>query len=280
MVYEDPVMRKFGWLKYRYPALNEAELEMEVSLRDLERTEARKRFRQRLSEESVDDDIRFSISGDISECINENYPPEPCADFSINDNLPYSKCLCAEEAVEEPVIEYAEPCDFELERERMMQEVRERIEKLRALGVDELMLRKLFEKEDTLSRLIITRDYRIILPDYHNMEIEMTPLPKALFLLYLKHEEGISFKYLTDYEDELREIYMQLTDRVQPEVIEKSIQAICDPTQNAINEKCTRIREAFIEKFDYRLAQHYFITGKRGEVKRIQIQRDLVIWEQ
>ena len=274
-------MKNFGWLKYRYPALNEAELEMESSLRDLERTEARKRFRQRLSEESVDDDdIRFSITGHINESINANYPLEPCADLSINDSLPYSKCLCAEEAVEEPVIEYEEPCDFELERERMMQEVRVRIEKLRALGVDELMLRKLFEKEDTLSRLVITRDYRIILPDYHNMEIEMTPLPKALFLLYLKHEEGISFKFLTDYEDELRDIYMQLTDRVQPEVIEKSIQAICDPTQNAINEKCTRIREAFIEKFDYRLAQHYFITGKRGEVKRIQIQRDLVIWEQ
>ena len=72
---------------------------------------------------------------------------------------------------------------------------------------------------------------------------------------------------------------MRLTDRVQTDVIDKSIQALCDPTQNAINEKCTRIREAFVAKFDERLAQHYFVTGKRGEPKRIQLQRSLVVWE-
>lgn len=35
----------------------------------------------------------------------------------------------------------------------------------------------------------------------------------------------------------------------------------------------------FVDKFDVRLARHYFITGKRGEVKRIQIEREMVIWE-
>lgn len=270
-------MRNFGWLKYLYPALTESELEMESSLRDMERAEERRKAKERWN--ALPEDVRFSLSKRRMAEVEFNMPAEPCIKARLGR---INECLSAGdicEEVEERVFEYEAPCDFEKERERMLQEVRERIEKLRELGVDELVLRKLFEKEDTLSRLVITRDYKILLPDYQNMEIEMKPLPKAVFLLFLRHEEGISFKYLSDYEEELREIYMRLTDRVQPEVIEKSIQAICDPTQNAINEKCTRIREAFVDKFDVRLARHYFITGKRGEVKRIQIQREMVIWE-
>lgn len=252
-------MEGLNHIRYRYPALTEAELELEVRLRELE-----EETKVRCSESR-----RFFGKQKASSV--------PCEDTLCFEEPMSSPCGAAYSDTAE---EYESDCDFEAERARMLREVRERIEKLRMLGVDELELRKLFEKEDTLSRLVVTRDYRILLPDYHDMEIEMNPLPKALFLLYLRHEEGISFKYLTDYEGELREIYLRLTDRVQPEVIDKSIQSLCDPTQNAINEKCTRIREAFVNKFDVRLAQHYFITGKRGEVKRIQLQRDLVTWEQ
>ena len=48
---------------------------------------------------------------------------------------------------------------------------------------------------------------------------------------------------------------------------------------NSINEKCARIRGAFISQFDESLAKHYYINGKRGEVKKIALPHDLVIWE-
>lgn len=246
-------------LRYRYPSLDESDLQIEASWQELER-EA-KRCGRRMVEKFAKP-MRARMA-------------EPCMMEMAMDGAVGARCLAAELEPVSLEIDY----DFEAERQRMMQEIRERIERLRELGVDEIVLRKLLEKEDTLSRLVITRDYRIMLPDYHNMEIEMTPLPKAVFLLFLKHEEGIPFKFLSDYEEELRTIYMQLTDRVQTDVIDKSIQALCDPTQNAINEKCARIREAFVNKFDERLAQYYFVTGKRGESKRIQLQRDLVIWD-
>lgn len=246
-------------LRYRYPSLDEADLQIEASWQELER-EA-KRCGRRMVEKFAKP-MRTRMA-------------EPCMMEMAMDEAVGARCLAAEPEPVSLEIDY----DFEAERQRMMQEIRERIERLRELGVDEIVLRKLLEKEDTLSRLVITRDYRIMLPDYHNMEIEMKPLPKAVFLLFLKHEEGIPFKFLSDYEEELRTIYMQLTDRVQTDVIDKSIQALCDPTQNAINEKCARIREAFVNKFDERLAQYYFVTGKRGESKRIQLQRDLVIWD-
>ena len=251
-------------LRYRYPSLDEADLQIEASWQELER-EAKRCGRRMVEKFAKPMRARMAEPCHMEEAMDE----APCAGAAG------ARLLAAELEPVPQEIDY----DFETERERMMQEIRERIERLRELGVDELVLRKLLEKEDTLSRLVITRDYRIILPDYHDMEIEMTPLPKAVFLLFLKHEEGIPFKFLSDYEEELRTIYMQLTDRVQTEVIDKSIQALCDPTQNAINEKCARIREAFVSKFDERLAQYYFVTGKRGESKRIQLQRNLVIWD-
>lgn len=59
----------------------------------------------------------------------------------------------------------------------------------------------------------------------------------------------------------------------------RSIDSVCDPTNNAINEKCARVREAFVKAFDESLAEHYFITGSRGEAKRIVLDREMVKWE-
>jgi hypothetical protein len=39
------------------------------------------------------------------------------------------------------------------------------------------------------------------------MEIKMEPLTKAVYLLFLNHPEGILFKHLPDYRQELANIY-------------------------------------------------------------------------
>ena len=158
----------------------------------------------------------------------------------------------------------------------LTEEIRKRIIELRKRGVQLHLLRDLIEEQPTLSRLVIDKDFRIILPDYNNLEITMSPLPKAVYLLFLKHPEGIVFKQLHDYYPELLDIYKRISNRVVEKKILKSINDIIDPTKNSINEKCTRIREAFLKQFDYVYARHYFITGKRGEPKRITLPRELV----
>jgi hypothetical protein len=110
------------------------------------------------------------------------------------------------------------------------------------------------------------------------MEIHLTPLPKAVYFLFLRHPEGILFKNLPDYYDELLDIYTQLTGRKCDKDITQSIKDVTDPTKNSINEKCARIKEAFVTKFHDDIAQNYFITGKRGEPKTITLPRDLVDW--
>lgn len=161
----------------------------------------------------------------------------------------------------------------------LMGEVRERICKLRQRGIAEHILEELIHPDNRLSRMVITKDKRIFLPDYQGMEIKMEPLVKAVFLLFLKHPEGIIFKELPDYRNELAKIYSEVKPSNLPERALQSIEDVTNPLNNSINEKCARIRGAFVGQFDNHLAKHYYIDGMRGEPKKITLPRDLVIWE-
>ena len=158
----------------------------------------------------------------------------------------------------------------------LIEEVRERIARLRQRGVSQYILEQLIHPDDRLSRLVITEDYRILLPDYNDMEIRMEPLAKAVYLLFLAHPEGILFKDLPSYRNELAEIYRRLRPSGLTERALQSIEDVTNPLLNSINEKCARIRGAFVGRFDDHMARHYYIDGKRGEVKRIALPRDMV----
>lgn len=162
----------------------------------------------------------------------------------------------------------------------LIDEVKERICKLRQRGISQFILEQLIHPDDRLSRLIISKDYRLLLPDYNNMEIKMEPLVKAVFLLFLKHPEGILFKHLPDYRKELAEIYIKLRPLGLTDRALQSIEDVTNPLLNSINEKCARIRGAFVGQFDDHIARHYYIDGLRGEAKKISLPRELVIWEE
>lgn len=161
----------------------------------------------------------------------------------------------------------------------LLEEVRERIAKLRQRGISEYVLEQLIHPDDRLSRMVITEDWRIMLPDYNNMEIKMEPLVKAVYLLFLQHPEGIVFKKLPDYRQELTEIYARLRPLGLSDRAMQSIEDVTNPLLNSINEKCARIRGAFLSQFDNHMAKSYYIDGNRGEAKKISLPRSLVTWE-
>ena len=162
--------------------------------------------------------------------------------------------------------------------EMVMSEVQMLVERLRQSGVGEIALMRLFKPTRELSRIHV-RYGRIFLPDYNNKEIKMPPLSKAIYMLYLRHPEGIKFSYLPDYREELLHLYELISGRESREDIRRSIDDVTDPTRNSINEKCSRIKQAFLREFDDSIAQHYYITGERGEAKKILLPREKVIWE-
>lgn len=161
----------------------------------------------------------------------------------------------------------------------LMEEIRERIIKLRQRGIAEYLLEQLIHPDNRLSRMVITKDYRILLPDYNDMEIKMEPLVKAVYLLFLKHPEGIAFKCLPDYREELARVYTELRPAGLTDKALQSIEDVTNPLLNSINEKCARIRGAFVGQFDDYMARSYYIDGLRGEAKKIALPRNLVVWE-
>lgn len=129
-----------------------------------------------------------------------------------------------------------------------------------------------------LSKLTITKDYILLLSDY-NKEVKLEPIVKAVYLLYLNHPEGISFKYLPDYRKELADLYQKIKPFGLTERAIRSIEDVTNPLLNSINEKCSRIRAAFLPIVDASLLDQYIIKGKSGEEKKIALPRDLVVWE-
>ena len=160
---------------------------------------------------------------------------------------------------------------------RISTEIQTRVNQLYAMGVNEVIIRQIVAlPEPKLSTLVITEDFRIILPDYNSKEISIPALSKALFFLFLRHEEGLLFKELRDYRNELYDIYCLISSREDSERIKRSIEDIVDSTKNSVNEKCSRIKAAFASQFQDKLACHYYITGRAGEPKRITLDRSLV----
>ncbi len=193
----------------------------------------------------------------------------------------------SEEVAKEPDVRYSlkrreESADdlFDAESEAMISDLKKLVEALKNKGVNTMFIHGIVDEGERLSSLVITKDYRIFLPEYQNREIIMPALPKAVFILFLKHPEGIRFKDLADYHDELLGIYRALNPIGGTQRQLQSIQAVTNPMSNSINEKCAQIREAFIKNFDDSLAKNYYITGKRGEPKRIMLAPKLVLWEQ
>jgi len=161
----------------------------------------------------------------------------------------------------------------------LLEEVKEKVRKLKAYGVDDAEIVAAMNEEKGLPRLVVTKDYRIVIAGRMQREVKMEPLVKAVYLLFLAHPEGILFKRLPDYREELTRIYVKLRPTGLTDRVLRSIEDVTNPILNSINEKCARIRSAFIREFDESLAKNYFVTGERGDPKKISLPRDLVIWE-
>ena len=152
---------------------------------------------------------------------------------------------------------------------------------LEAMGLIRKRLARLEAEGGTMTgeRIRITRDYRILLPDRFDTEIRLRPLVKTVFLLFLRHPEGIRFGNLRDYRDELLTLYMAHSDRKGREEMQRSIDRIVDPKDNSIHEKASNLAAALSRYFRPEQLPAYTISGKAGSPKRIRLDRDLVEWE-
>lgn len=185
--------------------------------------------------------------------------------------------------------------------EEMAQEVKNLVGRLQQAGRTDLLLRaigvplleqlRIEAARGKLSRLMITKDYRFILLSEHPQEVELQPVHKAVYLLFLAHPEGIEFKRLAEYREELERYYMATAKVMDKERVVESIDHLVDPLDNAINEKCSRIKKVFLGMLDEYSASYYIISSHTQKhvvgssrvwyerLKIITLPRELVVYE-
>lgn len=163
---------------------------------------------------------------------------------------------------------------------------------LDVIGVPVLEKLRVEAAKKRLSRLLITKDYRFILIDDNKKEIILNPVHKAVYLLFLNHPEGIEFKNLIDYREELLKYYMATARLMDKNAITESIDKLIDPFNNSINEKCSRIKNVLLGMMDQYTADYYIVSSHNKKhvtgsskiwyerLKVIKLPRNLVLQEE
>ena len=128
----------------------------------------------------------------------------------------------------------------------------ERVDEMDAAALLEAMslLQKRLKEIEALDgtdegeRILVTKDFRILLPDRFDTEIRLRPLVKTVFLLFLRHPEGIRYGDLPAYREEMTDLYKGITRRSDPAQLQESIDRLVDPKDNSIHEKAAKLAAA------------------------------------
>lgn len=194
--------------------------------------------------------------------------------YEIEDEVPHN-------ILEDPILFSRVQVLPEDELDEKARKILEEIRNLQArYGITVEELDSILGYDIRLSPVHITRNNRILLTDFDGKEVKLDRLSKAVYFLFLRHPEGIRYKELSGYREELLSIYLGLTGRDDIHDINRSIDDLVDPLNNGINVKVSRIKSAFCSAVCDRVARFYYIDGPSGEAKKIQLDRDLVVWEQ
>ena len=165
-------------------------------------------------------------------------------------------------------------CMERVEKNLSTPEIHHALSILESLRVKMLFAQN-FRQNSPPSKLVIRRGGRIYLPDYGNIEIKMPAMEKALYLLFLRHSEGLYLSSVVQQHlIELQEIYIQVSNRGLREDMRRRIRDLNDGLR--ISVQVSRIKKAFTGAIGSTLADYYIIQGENAEKKGIKLSRDLV----
>jgi hypothetical protein len=97
-----------------------------------------------------------------------------------------------------------------------------------------------------------------------------------IYILFLRHPEGIYISSLSEHKQALYDIYSRISSRGMMEDMRQRIDELTNVLREQASVKISRIKRAFTDAIGHSLADHYIIQGDHAERKMIKIDRGLV----
>ena len=125
-------------------------------------------------------------------------------------------------------------------------------------------------------RLLVNGDMKIVLPEYDEMEIEMSAMCRTLYILFMKQRkqgtDGIVLKNIDEYCEDIIGIYSMVKPGADHDRVVASVKHLCDPFSESLNQAISRINRCVRNVItDKELVKQYMITGTRGEAYSINL---------
>jgi len=150
--------------------------------------------------------------------------------------------------------------------EKQLKEIKRSGQLLLALPVIKQLIEQNFadirETHSHLSKIEVNlMTHQIFLPQYKNIEIKLSYLTKAVYLLFHDNPQGINLLEIKNYRDQLLSIYSSICPFDDLDKIKQSIDDITNIETKAIYTHISRIKSTFLNLMDYEYAKHYIVTG-------------------
>lgn len=181
--------------------------------------------------------------------------------------------------LEEPKVPYGDPERLDLlsacELFDLLQKVQEKLlEKGYVVTIDTAN-GPINQEPQTLH---ISKDFHIFIDCFGLKEILLSPLLKTVFILFLKHPEGIRIKEKQAYRQELLDIYAHIFPNLDPDIGLERINRLIAPGQNAFSENLSHLNRALSSILGPN-ASPYQVYGTKGHPRRILLDPVYVTWE-
>lgn len=156
----------------------------------------------------------------------------------------------------------------------LVRAVKDLLRDLRTRGLDDDTIETLLRR-DGPGRLVLDRRGLIKLPDYGITTLYLSPIERTLYILLMRHEDGIPATDLWMYYDELCAIYRSQTVYDDPDKIDSAVDTLCEDSRAALQITVSRIKRKFVDKVGRVAAEQYAIVRNRDGVYKIAVPRSL-----
>ena len=126
--------------------------------------------------------------------------------------------------------------------------------------------------------LFIDKDFSIRVGKKDGWELPFRPMVKSLFILFLRHPEGIVLKQRAAFREELESIYGTIAPGVSMEKIHSRVERLVDPGENAFSENASLLNAKLEALFPDGRADSYKIQGHNGHPRKISLNPIYVHW--